>query len=152
MEVRHSYAKEAEAEPAATTDTVTYTYSLVNNGLLSLFNISILDDLLKQHGTIITCTNADGSAVEGSTPGVVSGLAAYPDNGLSPASRLICSGTDSVFQDEVRSTLQSINFESGIGYRAIRPRPRYSRSRKLCSMFVVTAVRCTSLVAPQTQL
>lgn len=102
VEVAHVYAKEAEAEPAATTDTVTYTYSLVNNGLLSLYNIAILDDVFKEHGKTITCTDADGSTVVGSTPGVVNGLATYPDNGLAPTKQLVCSGTDSVFQDEVR--------------------------------------------------
>lgn len=147
MEVAHSYAKETEAEPAATTDTVTYTYSLVNNGLLSLYNLSILDDLLKQHGTIITCTDSDGSTVEGSTPGVVNGLATYPDNGLPPTGKLTCSGTDSVYQDEVRVRRSQNLFASGVGYLITRCRPRYSRPRALFSIFV--AVLCTSLVLPQ---
>lgn len=104
MDVKHYYAKEAGKEAAATTDTVVYEYLLVNNGLLSLYNISIRDNVLKEHGTIITCTDADAdeSVVMGSNPGEVYGLASYPNKGLAPTATLFCSGTDSVSQDEVR--------------------------------------------------
>lgn len=101
MRVDHHYAKEAGAEAAAITDTVTYEYSLVNNGLLSLYNISIRDIVLKEHGTIITCVDVDGSSVRGATSGELNGLASYPDNGLAPTAKLTCNGTDPVSQDEV---------------------------------------------------
>ncbi|CAM9230892.1 unnamed protein product [Scytosiphon promiscuus] len=103
VEVSHFYAKEAGAEAAATTDNVTFQYSLVNNGLLSLYNISVQHGVLQDHGTIITCKDTDGSTVVGSAPGVVYGLAPYPAEGLAPAAELLCSATDSVSQDEINS-------------------------------------------------
>lgn len=104
IDVKRYYAKEVEKEAAATNDTVIYEYSLVNNGLLSLYNISIHDSVLKKHGTVITCTDVDAgkSVVVGSTPGELNGLASYPNNGLAPAAKLTCSGEDSVTQEEVR--------------------------------------------------
>lgn len=102
--MKRVYAKEAEKEAAATTDTVVYEFSLINNGLLSLYNISVRDAVLKEHGTIITCIDADAdrSVVMGSFPGEVNGLASYPASGFAPAAILICSGEDPVTQDEVR--------------------------------------------------
>lgn len=107
MEVSYFYGKEAGVEAAATTDTVTFEYSLVNNGLLSVYNISMRDSVLETHGEIVTCKDAGGSLVEGSTPGVVSELASYPNDGLAPAAKLTCSATDSVFQAEVWTTPRS---------------------------------------------
>ncbi len=103
---RH-YDKEAGAEAAATTDTVKYDYALVNNGLLSLYNISIRDSDLKKHGAIITCFDVDGSTVTGTTPGEVTGLALYSGSGLAPTKELTCTGTDSVLQDEVLCRTQT---------------------------------------------
>lgn len=101
MDVKYTYDKEARKEAAATTDTVVYEYSLVNNGLLSLYNISMHDSVLKEHKTVITCTDVDGNDVTGSTPGEVSELASIAKNGLVPTAKLVCRGEDSVTQDEV---------------------------------------------------
>lgn len=98
------YEKEGLKEAAATTDTVLYTFSVVNNGLLSLYDISLSDSTLEAHGTIVTCMDVGGTTVTGTNPGVLNGLAAYPGKGLAPAEQLTCTGTDLVFQDEVRST------------------------------------------------
>lgn len=112
METSHAYPKEADTAPAATTDSVTYEYSLSNNGLLSLYNISMRDSLLGEHGTIITCTDTNGNSVVGSKPGEVNGLARYPDAGLTPTSKIFCSGTDMVSQEEVL-TRHQYGFEYG---------------------------------------
>lgn len=98
------YEKEGLKEAAATTDTVLYTFSVVNNGLLSLYDISLSDSTLKAHGIIIACMDVGGTTVTGTNPGVLNGLASYPGKGLAPAEQLTCTGTDLVSQDEVRST------------------------------------------------
>lgn len=101
MTVVPTYEKEALKEAAATSDTVLYTFSLVNNGLLSLYDISLSNSRLEAHGIIITCVDTGGTTVIGTNPGAVIGLAPYPHNGLAPAEKLVCTGTDLVFQDEV---------------------------------------------------
>ncbi|CAM9789547.1 unnamed protein product, partial [Ectocarpus sp. 6 AP-2014] len=111
METSHAYPKETDAAPAATTDSVTYEYSLSNNGLLSLYNISMRDSVLGEHGTIITCTDTNGNSVVGSKPGEVNGLARYPDAGLTPTSKIFCSGTDVVSQEEINSGVKESNQE-----------------------------------------
>lgn len=74
---------------------------LVNNGQLSLFNIVVSDATLAAHGSLITCTDVDGETVGDVDAGVVSGLAAYPDKGLAPATSITCTGIDTVTQIEV---------------------------------------------------
>lgn len=80
---------------------MSYKYELINRGVLSLYDIALRDSVLQAHGTFITCEDADGKSVVGSTPGAVTELARKPDNGLPPTGRLICTGTDVVTQEEV---------------------------------------------------
>lgn len=101
MEVTYTYDKEDQRQRAATTDTVSFYFALVNTGLLSLYNIAMSDSLLKAHGVAITCTNTDGTSSTGPTAGILNGLALYPDNGLAPTGQLTCIGTDPVSQSEV---------------------------------------------------
>lgn len=101
IDVTLTYAIESPGVAAATTDYVRYDYAVVNNGLLSLFDISISDSVLEAHGTAITCTDVDGTTVDGSMAGVLNGLASYPNNGLAPVGQLTCTATDMVSQDEV---------------------------------------------------
>lgn len=118
--MKHTYEKEAAKEAAATTDIVFYEFSLVNDGLLSLYNISMRDSVLKEHGTIITCTDADETVVTGSTPGEVNGLAFK--NGLAPAGKLLCIGEDSVTQGEVWPYLALNQFGFSLKYGvSLRP-------------------------------
>lgn len=105
LQLARKYAKESTGEAAATTDTVEYTYVLVNNGLLSLYNISLHDSTLAAHGASINCTNIGGQMMESADVGVVTELAAYPNNGIAPAASITCFGTDAVFQDEVHPTV-----------------------------------------------
>jgi len=66
-------------QDASITDEIAYTYTIINDGLLTLYNIAVED-----------------IAVEG--------LASYPSNGLAPAESLACSATGSVSRAEVRSS------------------------------------------------
>lgn len=97
-----SYGKLGTDAAAATSDVITYTYTITNNGLLSLYNVSIQDGVLHENGVAITCTDTDSQSVLGLDPGAVAGLAAYPDNGLAPAQSLTCTASDGVTQVEVR--------------------------------------------------
>lgn len=104
IEANPFYFPESQEGEAATKDTVSYDYNVTNNGLLSLYNISIRDSVLKSHGSIITCTDTDGKPVVGSAAGgELNDLASYPDNGLAPAAQLNCKGTDTISQNEVRA-------------------------------------------------
>lgn len=79
---------------ATTNDTVSYTYEVTNNGLLTLYEIAV-------HAEELTIVCDDGvGKVEGE--GSVSGLASYPSDGLAPADSLTCLATASVSQEEVR--------------------------------------------------
>lgn len=97
------YEKLLTNVPAATSDEIEYTYTITNNGLLSLYDIGIEDDGLHEKEVFITCTDVDSLVVPGVGHGAVTGLAAYIDNkGLAPATSLTCSAKDSVTQEEVR--------------------------------------------------
>lgn len=104
VSITQSYDKLGTDAAAATSDEIEYNYTITNNGLLSLYDIGIEDDGLREKGVFITCTDVDSSAVPGIDHGAVSGLAAYSsDNkGLAPATSLTCSAKDSVTQAEVR--------------------------------------------------
>lgn len=97
-----SYDKLETNATAATSDKITYTYNITNNGLLSLYDIGIEDDDLHEKGVFITCTDVDSLVVSGVGHGAVTGLAAYPTKGLAPAASLTCSAIDGVTQVEVR--------------------------------------------------
>lgn len=58
---------------------------------------------LVENGVTLSCDDVGGKSVEGEPAGAVTGLAPYPDNGLSPAASLTCSATDKVSQAEVSS-------------------------------------------------
>lgn len=78
-----------------------YTYKIANNGLLSLYDIGIEDQRLHEKGVIITCIDVDGRTMNGAGHGAVTGLAAFPDNGLAPAQSLTCTAKDGATQAEV---------------------------------------------------
>ena len=87
---------------STTDDEVGYTYTITNNGLLNLYGIEIVVDGLAANGISVTCGDVGGDSVVGEAPGSVTGLAAYPDKGLSPAASLTCMATDKVSQAQVR--------------------------------------------------
>lgn len=90
-------------QDASITDEIAYTYTIINDGLLTLYNIAVED--IAVHGEdpmTIVCIDTDGENVDGS--GLVEGLASYPSNGLAPAENLTCSATGSVSRAEVRSS------------------------------------------------
>lgn len=100
LKVKPSYTKETAT---TTDDEVQYTYTITNNGLLSLYNIELVVDGLLENGILLSCDDVGGESVEGASAGMVTGLAVYPENGLAPAASLICSATDKVSQAEVSS-------------------------------------------------
>lgn len=101
MLLGQSYDKQGTEAAAATSDVITYTYTITNNGLLSLYNIGIQDDTLHETGVAITCTDTDSQSEVGLGSGAFTGLAAYPNNGLPPAQSLTCTASDGVTQAEV---------------------------------------------------
>lgn len=101
MSLSQSYDKLGTDAAAATSDVIAYTYTITNNGLLSLYNIGIYDDGLHERGVAITCTDTDSQSEVGLSSGAFTGLATYPDNGLAPAQSLTCTASDGVTQAEV---------------------------------------------------
>lgn len=100
------YAKQGTATAASTSDEIEYTYTIRNNGLLSIFNIEIEDETLNARGVTIKCTDVDSNmAADGSSDGAFTGLAEHPDNGLAPAMAVICTANDTATQEEVMCTL-----------------------------------------------
>lgn len=57
--------------------------------------------MLAANGASINCYSTGGETVPSVDAGVVTDLAAYPDDGLAPGTWMTCNGTDAVFQDEV---------------------------------------------------
>lgn len=96
-----SYEKLGTDAAAATSDEVELKYTVTNNGLLNLYDIGIMDNDLHEKGVYITCTDVDSETAPGAGHGAVTGLAAYPDKGLAPASSLTCTASDGVTQAEV---------------------------------------------------
>lgn len=135
-----SYDKLGTNAAAATSDEIEYNYTITNNGLLSLYDISLEDNGLHERGVIITCTDVDSSDVAGVGHGNVTGLAAYSNNkGLAPARSLTCSAIDNVTQEEVRMKVSSVVPDT-IGHRAygkITTRSTlHSSGRGRCHLFV----------------
>lgn len=96
--VSWDYPREDRA--ASTTDEIHYEYTITNNGLLTLYNISLYtEDPL----VTIVCGDTDGSAsVRG--VGSVGGLASYlGDHGLAPAGNVMCQATGGVSRAAVSS-------------------------------------------------
>jgi len=102
VSIGQSYDKLGTDSPASTSDEITYTYHITNNGLLNLYDIGIMDDGLHAKGVSITCTDVRSNTESREGRGAVTGLAAYPDNGLVSAASLTCTAKDSVTQEEVR--------------------------------------------------
>lgn len=98
----YTYNPIGQNEAASTNDTVSYSFTLINDGLLSLYNVSMNESILHAHGAIIPCVDVDGTIVVASTAGVLDGFATYPNNGLAPARQISCTAKDTVFQEEVR--------------------------------------------------
>ena len=110
MNVTHEYKPTPKGGEASTTDTVTYNYKIVNNGVLSLYGLALRDSVLQAHGAIITCKNADGTTWVGSEAGVADNLAPNADKGLPPLGWLVCTGSDKVTQKEVYCSAVFANF------------------------------------------
>lgn len=92
-------ATHANAGLAATTaDEVDYVYIITNNGLLTLYNITVHAEA----PMVIACIDIDGQEVAGVGGGSVEGLAEYAGDGLVPATSISCTAPSSVSQDEVR--------------------------------------------------
>lgn len=117
--VGQNYDKLGTDAPASTSDEITYTYHITNNGLLNLYDIGIMDDDLHKKGVSITCTDVGSSMVSWDGHGAVTGLAAYPSNGLVPAASLTCTAKDSVTQEEVGREL-SCGVQHGYGVQRSR--------------------------------
>lgn len=118
VSIGQSYDKLGTDAAAATSDDIEYTYTITNNGLLSLYDIDIEDTGLHEKGVSITCTDVDSSVVSGVGHGAVTGLAAYIDNrALAPAASLTCSATDSVVQAEVRRKIEAPSFDNSASSR-----------------------------------
>lgn len=112
-----SYAKSATPlQAAATSDTVPYKITVLNTGLLEVFDISVTawgDGAGISGG--LTCTDVDetqhlaGDAIEsGLFPTSyesleIQGLARYPGSGLRGGSSLTCTFSSAVGQTEVSS-------------------------------------------------
>lgn len=82
---------------AATSDEIHYTYTITNNGLLTLYDIAVRTEA----PMAIVCVDTDDQDVSYTELGSVEGLATYPSNGLRPAGNLTCRSTGGVSQAEV---------------------------------------------------
>lgn len=102
VSLAQSYNKTDPKVAAALSDEVEYTYTIKNNGMLSLYDIDIADEELSAREVTMSCTDVDSLKVSGTDFGEVTGLAAYPGNGLAPAASLKCTAKDAVSQTEVR--------------------------------------------------
>lgn len=102
MKLRQAYKKQGKGTGAATSDEVKYTFTITNNGLLSVYNVGIENSDLQDKGAAISCTDVDLHKSTGVGKGVCTGLASYPDNALVPGARLTCTTKDGVSQAEVR--------------------------------------------------
>lgn len=96
-----TYTKEGLNKAATTEDEIHYTYTVTNDGLLTLYNISVQAEELMANNIAITCVDTDSKLVEGPNIGISPELASYPDEGLAPATSIMCTAIDSVSQEEV---------------------------------------------------
>lgn len=91
LAVSVDYARDGEA--ASTTDEIGYTYTITNNGLLTLYNIGLRTE---DPDVEIACGDTDGSASDVHHQSV-DDLASYlGDHGLAPAASLVCRATGGV--------------------------------------------------------
>lgn len=72
-------------------------YTIINDGLLTLYNITVQAEALMA----MVCVDTDGRDVGGALNGRVDGLAPYPSKGLAPAGYLKCRATGTVTRAEV---------------------------------------------------
>lgn len=97
----------ASNESAAAVDQVIdFSFSLINKGLLSLFNMTMQSEYLESRGSTVTCTGSSGVQTAGGFSGAVYGMSSYPDQGLVPGQTITCKGSVSVLQTEVRYIFQ----------------------------------------------
>ena len=96
LTVSWDYSRDGQA--ASTTDEIGYTYTIINNGLLTLYNIGLRTEDPEAE---IVCGDTHGSArVAGDQS--VEGLASYlGDHGLAPAASLVCRATGGVSRETV---------------------------------------------------
>lgn len=94
--LKSTYANKGLA--ATTADDIDYVYTITNDGLLTLYNITVQAEGLMA----VVCVDTDGRDVGGALNGRVDGLARYPSKGLAPAGYLKCRATGTVTQAEVR--------------------------------------------------
>lgn len=102
VKLAQAYEKQGRGIRAATSDEVKYTFTITNNGLLSVYDIGIKNSDLHDKDAAISCTDINLHKSTGVGNGVYTGLASYPDNALAPAAWLTCTTTDTVSQAEVR--------------------------------------------------
>lgn len=103
IKLTYDYVKQATSEAASTSDEIEYTYTITNNGLLTLYNVSVQDETLGEREIDIMCTDVDLRTTRGTSHGVFTGLASYPHNGLVPGASIACTADDGVSQAEVRT-------------------------------------------------
>lgn len=99
MRLTHFYADNTSA--AVVGQTVDFSFVLSNNGLLTLFDVSMRSDYLAERGSKVTCTDAGGNTIAGAAAGSIGGMAPYPDNGMAPGQSISCHSSVSVLQAEV---------------------------------------------------
>lgn len=102
LSVTRTYDKEGRNTAASTVDEIQYVYEIMNNGLLTLYDISIEAHALVVNKGLINCTDTRGYFFDAPMFGSVDGLAAYPSMGLAPATSLVCTASDGISRAEVR--------------------------------------------------
>lgn len=97
--VEHSCASNVSA--AVVGQVIDISFTIKNNGLLSLFNITIESNYLETRGSTITCSHPSENTISGVLPGTTGGMAPHPGSGLTPGQSIVCAGSVSVLQPEV---------------------------------------------------
>ncbi len=108
VSIGQSYDKLGTDAAASTSDEITYTYHITNNGLLDLYDIGIMDGGLHEKGVSVTCTDVGSNTASREGRGAVTGLAAYASNGLASAASLTCTAIDGVTQEEVGTIMPCV--------------------------------------------
>lgn len=104
-------------------DGIHYVYTVTNNGLLTLYNITLQSNSLSEEGFVIDCVDTDNFLVGGPNVVTLSELEGFPDKGLTPAAFLTCTATDTITQAEVITYGTSAAILSSITKTNIIPKP-----------------------------
>lgn len=99
VSVEHFYAGNISA--AAVGQAIDFSFIVKNNGLLSLFSVTIKSNYLETRGSTITCSDSSGNTTIGVLPGNTGGMAKHPNSGLIPGQSIVCAGSVSLLQAEV---------------------------------------------------